>query len=124
MREKTHMGTSTNNDVQQAAAEAADLLRVHADSPAIAAVLTTLTTIEDEGEGLEKALDDIQVARVAFQKSAGREDQHLIERLAKSERVLRHEMMMKRSGGYRRAQENRQVEEARRAASLAGRGAA
>jgi hypothetical protein len=117
------MGTSTNNDTQQAAVEAADLLRGHADHSAIAAVVSTLSRIvPDEGDALEKALADIQRARVAFQKAAGPEDQNLTERLAKSERVLLHEMMLKRSVGYRRSQENRQEEERRRAANF-GRGA-
>jgi hypothetical protein len=41
--------------------------------------------------------------------------------LRKAEHALQHELMMKRSGGYRRAQQNHTEEERLRAANLAGR---
>jgi hypothetical protein len=110
-------------DTQQAAAEAADLLREHTDHPAIAAVVATLGTIEDASEPLEKSLGNVQRARAEIKKS-GDLDADLDTRLFKAERVLMHELMMKRSVGYRNAQANRDAEELRRAANLAGRGAA
>jgi len=50
------MATDT---AQQAAAEAADLLREHTDHPAIAAVVATLGLIEDESDPLDKSGLDV-----------------------------------------------------------------
>jgi hypothetical protein len=72
---------------------------------------------------LEETLAEIAAARAALRKAdlGATRAVGASERLRKVDHALQHELMMKRSIGYRRSQQNRAEEERLRAANMAGR---
>jgi hypothetical protein len=139
VRESPRVGYADDLDLGDAELaalrDAERALEPFGDNPALGALLERVrgyqTPRDDESiDALEKGLHMIDEGRQALATAAevgevgGLERVRLQQQLAKSEKALQHEIMLKGdTGGYRAALAGREAEEATRRRNLAGRAA-